>query len=560
MAYKPSYSAEKYLQKIKKEGKDSSLVLPSYEPPLQRVADIICILILLSLVPTWIFWQPSFAIVLFVVMCVVFGIREFFLQDDHALIRIYGPFGRLRYIFEDLIRDKYLQYFNETNTDGRPIPRIVRDYIYQKAHNLKSVSSFGTELDNFDLENSVGAKLLHRNFPSHIDSVSYEVIVGAKRKNVNPFVIKNTVNISAMSYGSLNYRAAEALSIGTKDVSYLNTGEGGYGPHGVAGNDVVFQIGTGKFGVGKDATLPNGSPTRILDEQALIELVKTNSNIKMLQIKISQGAKPGLGGVLPASKVTPEIAAVRRVKPWTTIYSPAQHTELLANTPKEVIQKLMEFIERIRTITGLPVGIKLCVGNPQEIDLLVSAMKSTGIGPDAIQIDGSDGGTGAAPNLFLNYIGYGTAVETVYYLDKKLKEAKIRDSVVISASGKIFTPAHAAVAFACGADVIETARGAMLALGCIQALQCHTNRCPTGITTNNPWRVHGLNIPEKSTRVHHFLKGFHADMLELTRVLGHKDPRDIKMDDLRIITFKDNFTNHFDDDPFGLKIESKYKV
>jgi len=387
-----------------------------------------------------------------------------------------------------------------------------------------------------------------------VSKASYEVVIGEKREGVRAFTVKNTLNVSGMSYGSINWKAAECISIGSKDVAYVNTGEGGYGPHGVAGNDVVFQIGTGKFGVGKDGVLNDGAPTRFLDDALLDDLVRNNDNIRMIQIKISQGAKPGLGGVLPGVKVTPEIAAVRKVTPGKTIYSPVQQAELIAATPREGVLKMIEFIKRVRKLTGLPVSIKLCVGRLEEIDLIVDAMKHTGEGPDAIQIDGSDGGTGAGENIFMNYVGFGNSFETLFYLNKKLKDAGIRDNVTLSGSGKLFTPAHAALAFAVGADVIETARGIMLSLGCIQSLHCHTNMCPTGITTNSKWRMHGLNIPEKSTRVHHYLEGFHDDMLQLTEILGHSDPRDINTGDIRIISYKNIFARYFDDDPFGVYI------
>lgn len=487
----------------------------------------------------------------------LFSVLELFVQDDHALTRIYGPLGRIRYITEDLFRDKYLQYFNETNTDGRPLPKVVRDYVYQKAHNLRSYSSFGTEIDIYDDENTAGCRVLHRNFPGTISEPEYSVIIGEGRSSIRPFEVRNVANISAMSFGAINERAAECLSLGAKDLAFVNTGEGGYGPHGIAGNDVVFQIGTGKFGVGDFATLGDGTEVRVLNEKLLIDLVRDHENIKMIQFKISQGAKPGLGGHLPGSKVTAQIAEVRKVPIGKTVVSPAQHTELLAATPKESIENLLTLIDRVREISALPVGIKMCIGNLREVDMLIAAMKASGKkrrGPDAIQIDGADGGTGAAPNLFLNYVGYGGAVETIAYLDAKLKEARIRDRVTISASGRILTPAHGALAFAYGADVIETARGAMLALGCIQAIKCHTNHCPTGITTNSPWRKHGISIPEKSTRVHHYLKGFHEDMLKVTKVMGRQDPRDIRPDDLRVLTHRDFFAQHFEDDPFGITI------
>lgn len=553
MGYKESSESRRYLKRLKRLGKEQCLIPYTYNPPLEKVMDISSIVLIVLAVALGIYFQSwLYFILLIAVALLIFSIRELFVQDDRTLIRIYGPLGRIRYLFEDTFRDKYLQYFNESNTNGRPIPRIVRDYIYQKAKAIKPIASFGTELDEFDFENTAQSHILHRNFPGKVSKASYEVTIGEKREGVRPFKVKNSINVSAMSYGSINWKAAECISIGSKDVAYVNTGEGGYGPHGVAGNDTVFQIGTGKFGVGKEGVLNDGTPARFLDEALLMDLVRNNDNIRMIQVKISQGAKPGLGGVLPGIKVTPEIAAVRKVPIGKTIMSPQQHAEFIASTPKESVLKMLEFIKRIRNLTELPIGIKLCVGRLNEIDLLIEAIKETGEGPDAIQIDGADGGTGAGENIFMNYVGFGSSFETISYLDTKLKEAGIRDNITISGSGKLFTPAHAALAFAVGSDIIETARGVMLSLGCIQSLHCHTNECPTGITTNNKWRMHGINIPEKSTRVHHYLEGFHQDMLHLTQILGHSDPRDITTQDIRIISHKNNFVSYFDEDPFGV--------
>ncbi|MEM8567508.1 MAG: FMN-binding glutamate synthase family protein [Bacteroidota bacterium] len=556
MPYKISRVATHVLNKYNRVGKNKALTTPSYKPPLQRPVDFVILLLTLAIVPVWIIWGHVLGISVAVAMLVLFGIRDVFIQDDHTLVRIYGPLGRLRYMFENVFRDKYLQYFNETNTDGRPIPKIVRDYIYQKAKGIKSMTSFGTELDIYDVENTSNTRILHSNFGTKSKTVGYGFEVGEHRDDIMPFKIKNCINISAMSYGSLNYKAAECLSLGTKDLAYVNTGEGGCGPHAVAGNDTVWQLGTGKFGAGKEATLPNGDLTRELDDDLFKETLKEFPNIGMVQIKISQGAKPGLGGHLPGAKVTPEIAEVRKVKPYQTLISPPQHAELYAGSSKEAVLKLMDFCKRLRQLGGLPVGIKMCIGRLDEVDMLVEAMKQTGEGPDMIQIDGADGGTGAGPNLFVNYVGYGGCVETLYYLHRKLQGAGIRDQVKISASGRIFTPAHAAMAFAYGADVVESARAAMLAIGCIQALKCHTNECPTGITTNNKWRMHGINIPEKSTRIHKYLEGFHQDMLELTKVLGYSDPRDIKAESLRSFSQKPMFNAHFNDDPFGVFMPS----
>ncbi len=555
MAYKATISAQNFLRRINNRGKEAALTTPEYRPALERVLDPVSTLLLFGAIPAYLWVGTWAALTSAGAALVLFSLRELFVQDDHAITRIYGPLGRLRYIAEDLFRDKYLQYFNETNTNGRPIPKIVRDYVYQKAHRLKPYNSFGTEVDIFDPDNTTGCRILHRNFPGQKARATYEVVVGDGRPGIRPFPVRNTINVSAMSFGSINEKAAECLSIGAKGVAYVNTGEGGFGPHGVAGNDVVFQLGTGKFGAGRNVTMPDGSSSRALDDELLRTVVRENPHIGMIQLKISQGAKPGLGGHLPGDKVTPDIAAVRRVPVGQTVISPPQHVEVLGATPRETIEKLFDLIDRVRSITELPVGIKFCVGNLREVDLLVLAMqagRSRRRGPDAIQIDGADGGTGAGPNIWVNYVGYGGAVETTAYLDARLKEARIRDRVTLSASGRILTPAHAALAFAFGADIIDTARGAMLALGCIQSLRCHTNHCPTGIATNSAWRMHGLNVPEKATRVHHYLSGFHEDMLLLTDILGRSDPRDIRPDDLRIMTSKSHFVSNFEDDPFGV--------
>lgn len=482
----------------------------------------------------------------------LYGLEELYLQKHHAIVRIYGPFGRLRYIFEQEFRDKFLQYFNERNTDGRPIPRIVRDYIYQRSKDVPALSSFGTELDNFDVENTVNARILHNNFGQPADCREFSVTIAGNRKGIRHFDVINTMNISAMSYGAINWKAAEALSNGSKGVAFVNTGEGGFGPHGVAGNDTVFQLGTGKFGAGETATLPGGKQTRKLNEKLLKELVIKHDNIRMIQLKISQGAKPGIGGHLPGCKVSEEIASVRRIPVGETAISPPQHFELLSNSPKDSILKLMDLTKKIRELTGLPVGIKMSAGKLSEFDLLVEAMKTTGEGPDDIQLDGADGGTGAAPNLYLNYMGHGGAIEPLVYLNNKLKIAGIRDRVTVNVSGRFFTPAHAVVAFAFGADYVSSARGPMLALGCIQSLRCHTNKCPAGITTNNPWRMRGIDIPDKSNRVNCFLRGFHHDMMEITKTLGHTDPRDINPKDIRLMSKEMPFEKYFEDDPDGI--------
>ncbi|MEJ2006281.1 MAG: glutamate synthase-related protein, partial [Cyclobacteriaceae bacterium] len=338
MSYSASKSSRKFLKEVGSKGKNESLRPPSYRPPGENILKVLIWMSFAGAIPAFYYsWLLGFSFV--IAGLIFFGILDWFVQDDHAIVRIYGPMGRARYIVEDLMRDKYLQYFNENNKNGRPIPKIVRDYIYQRAHGLKSISSFGTELDNVDNDNTAHARVLHRNFrpPFNESDKSFGVEVGAWHDGIRPYVVPNAVNISGMSYGSVNYRACEAMSIGSKNVCYLNTGEGGYGPHGIAGNDVVFQIGTGKFGVGDTITHPDGSQDRVLNDQLLKELVREHDNIRMIEVKISQGAKPGKGGQLPGAKVTPEIAAVRKVEAYKPVISPAQHAEVAGKTNVEVI-------------------------------------------------------------------------------------------------------------------------------------------------------------------------------------------------------------------------------
>ena len=220
MSYRESDKSRKYLEKLKAKG-DRALVPYTYNPPMQRVMDIVTILLLIAAIPTgFYFGKWYFSLIPVAVAILIFSIRELFVQDDRTLIRIYGPLGRIRYLFEDALRDKYLQYFNETNTNGRPIPRIVRDYIYQKAKHIKPIASFGTELDMFDLENTAQSHMLHRNFLSEHKRAAYEVVIGEKRPGVRPFKVTNTINVSAMSYGSINWKAAECISIGATKSTY----------------------------------------------------------------------------------------------------------------------------------------------------------------------------------------------------------------------------------------------------------------------------------------------------------------------------------------------------
>lgn len=274
-----SYYASHATKKIKEQGLQRAVEPLRF---IMHCIEIITAVAILGGIVALYFGNILLGILMIFGALVFYGIEEFVLQKRSTIVRIYGPLGRIRYIFEQEFRDKFLQYFNKRNMDGRPIPRIVRDYIYQRAKFVSALSSFGSELDIDDVENTVNARLLHNNFGQPATSKDFKAIVGEHRKEVKPFEVINTMNVSAMSYGALNCKAAESLSNGADGVAFVNTGEGGYGPHGVAGNDTVFQIGTGKFGVGESTTLNDGTEIRKLNEHMLVDLVKQHDNIKMI--------------------------------------------------------------------------------------------------------------------------------------------------------------------------------------------------------------------------------------------------------------------------------------
>jgi glutamate synthase domain-containing protein 2 len=342
--------------------------------------------------------------------------------------------------------------------------------------------------------------------------------VMGKGRRKRPYRPASVINVSAMSFGSLSARAIESLNRGcAMSHAYHNTGEGGLSPYHCKGSDVVFHFGTGYFGV-RD---PDGN----FSMAKMIQLVKDNPRVRAIEVKLSQGAKPGKGGVLPGSKITTEIAHIRGVQKGKDVLSPPTHSAF------EGIDGLIDFIEQIAESTGLPVGIKSAVGKLENWEELAEKMATSGRGPDFITIDGGEGGTGAAPPSFADHVAlpWVFGFSDVY---KIFQKHGLCDKTVFIGSGKLGFPAKAIMAFAMGADCINVAREAMMAVGCIQAQVCHNNHCPTGVATQNKWRQRGINIEDKAKRTHFYFKNFRKELLEITHACGYEHPSQLTMDDV----------------------------
>lgn len=422
-------------------------------------------------------------------ICIVpigLGFYDYF-QRSHTIMRNYPIVGRLRWVFEEL-RPKMYQYFIESDTDGTPINRIDRSTVYQRAKKQLDTIPFGTQNNVYE----DGYEWMMHSINSYdfekIDQ-SPRILVGNKDCS-QPYSC-SVLNISAMSFGALSKAAVRALNAGAKRGNFAhNTGEGGISPYHLEnGGDLIWQIGTGYFGARDEAG--NFS----------VERYRVNAQrpeVKMIELKLSQGAKPGHGGILPAAKNSEEIAAIRHVKPHTKVASPPHHSAF--SNPKEMIQ----FIDVLRKESGgKPVGFKLCVGKKSEFMSICKAMIELDVYPDYIAVDGGEGGTGAAPQEFSNYVG-APFLDGLAFVDNMLTGFNIRQHIKIFGSGKVLNGFGMIRAMALGADAIYSARGMMLSLGCIQSLLCNTNRCPTGITTQDPQLVAGLDVALKKIRVANF--------------------------------------------------------
>ena len=428
-------------------------------------------------------------------------------QTHHAILRNYPIIGHLRFMLE-YIRPEIRQYFIESESEASPFSRAQRTLVYSRAKGASDKRPFGTQLD----VRAVGYEWINHSIsPSELAGHDFRVLVGGK-DCTQPYNI-SLFNVSAMSFGALSANAVLALNLGAKMGGFAHdTGEGSISRHHrTHGGDLIWEIGSGYFGC-RDAQ-GHFSPERF------VENVRS-PQVKMVEIKLSQGAKPGHGGVLPGPKVTEEIAEARGVLVGEDCVSPAAHSSF--STPLE----LMQFVQQLRTLSeGKPVGMKLCIGHPWEWFAIVKAMLESGIHPDFVVVDGAEGGTGAAPLEFSDHMGM-PLQEGLRLVHNTLVGAGLRDQIRIGASGKIVSAFDMARALALGADWCNSARGFMFALGCIQAQTCHTGNCPTGVTTQDPKRQLALVVPSKAERVHNFHTHTLEALQELMQASGLQTPHD----------------------------------
>ena len=428
------------------------------------------------------------------------GINDM-LQHKHAIRRLYPVLGNFRYLLES-IRPEIQQYFVETETNGAPVAREFRSLVYQRAKGARDTRPFGTI---FDVNRAGYEWLNHSIQPKHLVDTDPRVKFGGP-DCAKPYMA-SPLNISAMSYGALSKNAIMALNKGAKIGGFShNTGEGSMSPYHLEhGGDIVWQIGTGYFGCRDEDGKFN---PQTFQENASKDVVK------MIEIKLSQGAKPGHGGILPAAKLTEEIAAIRHVPMGSDVVSPPSHSAF--STPTE----LLNFVKTLRILSrGKPVGFKLCIGRRDEFLAICKAMLETGITPDFITVDGGEGGTGAAPTEMTNSVGTPLR-DALIFVSSALLGIGVRDKVRIIASGKMFSAFHILRTLALGADTVNSARGFMFSLGCIQARTCNSDECPTGIATQNPSRNKAIVVTNKAQRVANFQRETVTNLMELIGAAG----------------------------------------
>jgi glutamate synthase domain-containing protein 2 len=426
------------------------------------------------------------------------------IQKKHSILRNYPLLGRLRFIFENE-RSKIQQYAIEDDINGKPINRERRSDIYQKAKQDTNTVPFGTQLNVY----AEGYEHInHSQYP-----VDYRKIAEPRNTIGSKFCKQpycaSIFNISGMSFGALSSAALTALNKGALLGNFHHTtGEGGLSPYHLQGGDVCFQFGTGYFGAGVTIKGERYFDDKTFQKNAL------HPNVKLIEVKMSQGAKPGHGGVLPAKKNTPEIAAIRNTESGIDVMSPPFHTAFTdANT-------LVDFIQKLRVLSNYkPVGIKLCLGNKFEFEELVKAFVARDCYPDFITIDGGEGGTGAAPLVFSNYVGT-PLIDALMYVNRTLEQYYLKKEIRIIASGKVTNSFDIIKLLALGANGVNAARAFMLSLGCIQARECDKNTCPVGIATQDKKLIAGLDPTEKSVRVYNYHKNILHEVVELMGAMG----------------------------------------
>ncbi|MEM8963446.1 MAG: FMN-binding glutamate synthase family protein [Acidobacteriota bacterium] len=454
-------------------------------------------------------FMPIPAAVIFGALMII-ALRDL-LQTKHAILRNFPVIGHFRYMLET-IGPELRQYIVTDNDEERPFTRDQRRWVYASAKKENNYFGFGTDNRIELLNNYLVVK--HDCFPlddPHPGDPAYDPdyripcakVLGGARGRAKAFRPDSVVNISGMSFGSLSAPAVEALNKGAAIAGCLhNTGEGGVASHHLHGGDLIWQIGTGYFGCRN----PDGS----FSLEHLLERVEASPTIRAIEVKLSQGAKPGLGGVLPKEKITAEIARIRLIEPGKDCLSPSHHRAF------HDVDSMIDFIEQIAEASGLPVGIKAAVGNLDFWHQLTERMAARGEGPDFIAIDGGEGGTGAAPLAFSDHVAlpFKLGFSRVY---RVFKEAGLDDSVVFAGSGKLGFPEASLLAFALGCDLVMLAREPMLAIGCIQAQRCHSGHCPTGVATQNSWLLRGLDPTGKAERCANYVLTLRKEILRLCR-------------------------------------------
>ncbi|MFE9426941.1 FMN-binding glutamate synthase family protein [Kitasatospora sp. NPDC006697] len=446
------------------------------------------------------------------------------LQKRHALLRNFPVVGHARYLLET-IGPELRQYIVTSNEEERPFSRDQRSWIYASAKQENNYSGFGTEVDVAHVQGH--AYLKQRTFAGPLPDahdpqapLPSAKVLGGPRGRAGAFRPASVVNVSAMSFGSLSGAAISALNKGAAQAGALhNTGEGGLSPHHRNGGDLVLQLGTAYFGCRNE----DGS-----FNLAKLKDVVASAPVRAIEIKLSQGAKPGLGGMLPGAKVTEEIAAIRGIPVGRDCASPSRHTAF------GDVDSMLDFVELLAAETGLPVGVKSAVGELGFWQELAALMARGDRGVDFVTVDGGEGGTGAAPRMFADSVAlpFRMGFSRVY---GTFAELGLTDELTFIGSGKLGLPDNAAVAFALGADMVNVAREAMLSIGCIQAQKCHTDKCPTGIATQNAWLARGLDPASKSTRAAVYLRTLRHELLKVSSAVGVAHPGLISPDDVEIM-------------------------
>ena len=461
---------------------------------------VISILVSLTTLVLAAVWPNAFWLFVIILPLIGLGIYDM-AQRKHTILRIYPVIGHLRFIFES-IRPEIQQYFVESDTNGQPISREFRNLVYQRAKGERDTRPFGTV---FDVYRNGYEWINHSLAPSPVRDHNPRVHFGGSAC-LQPYQA-SPLNISAMSFGALSKNAIMALNKGARIGGFAhNTGEGGLSPYHLEhGGDLIWQIGTGYFGCRNS----NGD----FDDTLFTEKAGKDV-VKMIEIKLSQGAKPGHGGILPAVKLTREIADIRHVPMGQDVISPAAHTAF--STP----QGLLQFVARLRELSGgKPVGFKLCIGKRSEFLGICKAIIDSGITPDFITVDGTEGGTGAAPVELTNSVGTPLR-QGLHFVHNALIGTGVRREIRIIAAGKVMSAFHMLRLMALGADTVNSARAMMFALGCIQSRHCNRDTCPTGIATQDPARYRGLDVEDKSVRVANYHAAMIENLLEVVAAAG----------------------------------------